>query len=273
MMMITIDTLKSLLPKRAPDTHKHACGHVVVVGGDAGMSGAPLLAGRSALRAGAGLVTLATHPDSVLPARVSTPELMCHGVHHPQQLVSLLGMADVVVVGPGMQANAWSQAMIQWVVDAGTPMVVDAGALGYLLDKELDLTQCVCTPHPGEAAWMLGVSSAVVQKNRPKATETLVEQFGGTMVLKGAGTLIRHQADTMCCPFGTPGLATAGTGDVLAGMIGALLAQGCTPFDAATLGVGLHALAGEVAAQEKTVYSMLASDVIEALPQAFAKLL
>jgi len=272
-MMITIDTLKTLLPQRASDTYKHACGHVVVVGGDEGMSGAPLLVGRAALRAGAGLVTLATHPDSALPVCVNTPEFMCHGAHQPEQLAPLLAKADIVVVGPGMQTSAWSQAMIPRVFDAGLPMVIDAGALGYLPGNDIDLKQCVCTPHPGEAAQMLGVSSAVVQQNRPKAIETLVKQFGGTMVLKGAGTLIRHQADTTLCPFGTPGLATAGTGDVLAGVIGALLAQGCAPFDAATLGVGLHALAGEAAAQEKTVYSMLASDVIEALPNAFAKLL
>ena len=263
-MMVTMDTLKALLPKRASDAHKHACGHVLVVGGDEGMSGAPLLAGRAALRAGAGLVTLATHPDSVLPARVHTPELMCHGVDHPQQLTPLLAKADIVVVGPGMQASVWSQAMIKQVFDTGMPMVIDAGALAYLFGRDINLRQCVCTPHPGEAAQMLALSSAIVQQDRPKAIAALIKQFGGTMVLKGAGTLIRHQADTMLCPFGTSGLATAGTGDVLAGVIGALLAQGCAPFDAATLGVGLHALAGEAVAQEKTVYSMLASDVIEA---------
>ena len=152
-------------------------------------------------------------------------------------------------------------------------MVIDAGALTYLSGRDIDLKQCVCTPHPGEASQMLGVSSAVVQQDRLKAIAALIKQFGGTMVLKGAGTFIRHQADTMLCLFGTSGLATAGTGDVLAGVIGALLAQGCAPFDAATLGVGLHALAGEAAAQEKTVYGMFASDVIEALSTAFAKLL
>lgn len=272
-MLLTQAGLRSLLPRRPVDIHKHACGHVLIIGGDQGMHGAAVLAGRAALRAGAGLVSLAVHPQSVTHGVGSTPELMCHGIAEVDTLGPLLEQADAVVVGPGMCSSDWAQEIVGRVLDRDIPMVVDAGALPFLKGRRAHFADIVCTPHVGEAARLLGVPAAAIQQDRFAAVDALVNQFGGAMVLKGAGTLIRHQADTMLCPFGTPGLATAGTGDVLAGVIGALLAQGCAPFDAATLGVGLHALAGEAAAQEKTVYGMLASDVIEALPTAFAKLL
>jgi NAD(P)H-hydrate epimerase len=239
------------LAARRRNAHKGDFGHVLVVGGRDGMAGAVRLAGEAALRVGAGLVSLATHPSHAHSIAAARPELICHGVDHPAQLIALLQQASVLVVGPGLGQDAWGQALLASLVESSLPMVLDADALNLLAQEPMRSDKWVLTPHPGEAARMLGVSSGQIQQDRFAAIAKLQANYGGVLVLKGCGSLILDgEGDLSLCSDGNPGMASAGMGDVLSGVIAGLIAQGLSLGEAARIGVCLHAHAGDLAARE-----------------------
>lgn len=240
------DTLPRLAPRR-PTAHKGSFGQVLVIGGDLGTGGAALLASEAALRCGAGMVTLATRPEHVTASLVRRPEIMCSGVESTYALTALTERADVLVVGPGLGQGPWGRSLLSLAVQAEVPQVWDADALNLLAHGAVELpARCLITPHPGEAARLLGCTTAEVQADRPRAVRELARRFRCSALLKGAGTLIADAEGRMAlCDRGHPAMASAGLGDVLAGVAGALLAQGLEPFEAGCLAAWLHALAGE----------------------------
>ncbi|WP_460155539.1 NAD(P)H-hydrate dehydratase [Pseudomonas sp. S2_H10] len=255
------------LAARAPTSHKGRFGHVLLIGGDRGLGGAILLSAQSALRSGAGMVSVATRSEHVAAALARTPEAMVLGTSSANQLMALLQKVSVLVVGPGLGQAAWGRSLLSAAANAPLPQVWDADALNLLAEERVSLPQgCVITPHPGEAARLLGIGTADVQADRPAAALALSKKYTAVVVLKGAGSLIAHPDGRLAlCHQGHPAMATAGLGDVLAGLLGALLAQGMAPFDAACLAVWLHANAGEQ--QGISGRGLAASDLIPAIRQ------
>ena len=251
---------------RRRDAHKGDFGHVLVVGGAPGFSGAARLAGEGALRAGAGLVSVATHPAHAAHLNIGRPELMVRGMVDPREMSPLLERASAVAIGPGLGREPWGIGLIERVLAAGKPLVMDADALNWLAEARLRRDDWVLTPHPGEAARLLGCSPAEVQADRFSALRHLKDLYGGTIVLKGAGTLVLglSQRPPGVCSQGNPGMASGGSGDVLTGMLAALLGRGLDPEDAAAAAVCLHAAAGDRAAAEGE-QGLLATDLIAAI--------
>lgn len=253
----------NLMPRLKASAHKGDRGHVLVVGGDVGYAGAALLAAESALRAGAGLVTLATrqaHVPAVLAAR---PEIMAVGIEKAGELKALIEKADVIAIGPGLGQQQWGQSLWQTVLAADLPLVVDADALNLLSRQPAPLKQpAVITPHPGEAARLLEIQTAQIQADRFQAASRLQQRFNCVAVLKGSGTLIDGctTAPVAVCSDGNPGMASGGMGDLLTGIIASLLAQGLDLNDAAVAGVCLHAASAAAAASDGEK-GMLASDL------------
>jgi ADP-dependent NAD(P)H-hydrate dehydratase / NAD(P)H-hydrate epimerase len=250
------------LPRRRRTAHKGDHGHVLVIGGGPGMPGAARLAGEAALRAGAGLVTLAVHPDNVgiVAAR---PELMCIPAHSPTDVATVLSRATVVAVGPGLGQGDWSRGLFEAALGSGKPLVVDADALNLLAAAPQRQQRWVLTPHPGEAARLLDTATATVQSDRLAAARQLQERYGGIVVLKGAGSIVHGRAGVPgICDRGNPGMAAGGMGDVLTGVIAGVAAQGADLELAARAGVFVHALAGDVAAL-RGERGLLASDLLE----------
>ena len=258
-------TIKTLLAPRKRDAHKGDFGHVLIVGGGPGMSGAVRLCGEAALRSGAGLVSVATHPSHHAMIASGRPELMCHAVETAKDLAPLLKRATVIALGPGLGTGKWSQSMFSKVLKSDLPMVVDADALNLLSKSELRKTDWILTPHPGEAARLIDCSTAEVQEDRGGAVKNIAEKYGGTAILKGSGSLVTA-GDGPCwmCTAGNPGMAVPGMGDVLTGIIAALRAQGLTAEMAAVAGVDIHARAGDAAAASGQ-RGMLASDLLQEL--------
>jgi hydroxyethylthiazole kinase-like uncharacterized protein yjeF len=255
------------LASRAPTSHKGRFGHVLLIGGDRGLGGAILLSAQSALRSGAGMVSVATRSEHVPAALARTPEAMVLGTSSANQLMELLQKVSVLVVGPGLGQAAWGRSLLSAAANTPLPQVWDADALNLLAEERVSLPEgCVITPHPGEAARLLGIGTADVQADRPAAARALSKKYTAVVVLKGAGSLIAHPDGRLAlCHQGHPAMATAGLGDVLAGLLGALLAQGMEAFDAACLAVWLHANAGEQ--QGKSGRGLAASDLIPAIRQ------
>ncbi|MGE7990470.1 NAD(P)H-hydrate dehydratase [Pseudomonas sp. NPDC089554] len=235
------------LPSRPLDSHKGDFGHVLVVGGDLGTGGAVLLSAEAALRCGAGLVSVATRPEHVSASLSRLPEVMCLGVSSANQLMAVLERASVLVVGPGLGQAAWGRSLLSAVANAQQAQVWDADALNLLAQAPLALPSAsILTPHPGEAARLLGVGTEAVQADRPGAARKLARRHDSICVLKGAGTLVAAPDGRLAlCARGHPAMAGAGLGDVLTGVLAALLAQGLDAWQAACLGVWLHACAGE----------------------------
>ncbi|HEY1589858.1 MAG TPA: NAD(P)H-hydrate dehydratase [Rhodanobacter sp.] len=258
--------LAGAMPPRARYANKGSNGHVLVIGGERGMAGAVRLAGESALRAGAGLVSVATRAEHVFALNVGRPELMVHAVDGVPALVPLLERANVLALGPGLGQGDWAHMLWQAALDADKPLVLDADGLNLLARKPCMFTMpAVLTPHPGEAARLLGVSIADVERDRFSAVRELARCYAATVVLKGSGSLIADPDGRLdVCPWGNPGMASGGMGDLLTGVIAALMAQGCTAWQAACLGVGLHARAGDLAAQ-RGERGLLATDLLAPL--------
>ena len=261
-------SLHSALPPRARAAHKGHFGHVLVVGGNLGMAGAALLAGQAALRCGAGLVSVATRPDHAGALVAAQPELMVRGVTDADDLAPVLDAASVVAVGPGLGQDQWAQGVLAACLAAGKPLVVDADGLNLLARDGHDCPpDAVLTPHPGEAARLLGCATSEVQADRFGALGNLQQRWQAQIVLKGQGTLVTdNDGPPWLCPAGNPGMAAGGRGDVLTGVIAALRAQGMDAAEAARNGVLAHALAGDLAAQAGE-RGLLPSDVIGALRQ------
>jgi ADP-dependent NAD(P)H-hydrate dehydratase / NAD(P)H-hydrate epimerase len=255
--------IPALLPPRERDAHKGDMGHLLVLGGAPGFGGAALLASEAAARLGAGKISLATAPEHVTACLVRRPEVMVHGVRGAADLGELPGRAQVLVVGPGLGQGAWGQGMLQAALGANRPLVVDADGLNLLASRWPDARRddWILTPHPGEAARLLGTSAAAVEADRPAAASALQRQRGGVVVLKGAGSLVAGPAGVAVCPYGNPGMASGGMGDALSGILGALLAQGVALDDAARLGVLVHARAADLAARDGGERGLLAADL------------
>lgn len=264
--LITPSVVAQALPRRPRTAHKGRHGHVLVVGGGPGMAGAARLAGDAALRAGAGLVTVATHPSSLV-ALAGRPELMSVAVERVADLVPALERATVVAVGPGLGQSEWARAVHAAVLGAHMPTIVDADALNLLGGSIVHRDDWVLTPHPGEAARLLDTSNDAVQGDRLGAARALQLRYGGMAVLKGAGTVVQGPSGLPAiCDRGNPGMAVAGMGDVLTGVIAGIAAQCGNLGLGARAGVFVHAQAGDLAAA-KGERGLLASDVILQLRQ------
>ncbi len=262
------------LPERRRNSHKGSYGWILGVGGNSGMSGALRLCGEAALRSGAGKVTLATRTEHAALVNLACPELMVRGVERGELLEPLLEQVDVLVTGTGLGQSHWSEDIFRICMKSRAPVVMDADGLNILARlypglelKDLPGGNWIFTPHPAEAGRLLGCGPADVQKDRVGAALGLAERYQAVVVLKGCGTVVAdHRGRYAICPFGNPGMASAGTGDVLAGVIGAMLAQRLNLWEAATTGVLAHALAGDLAALEQGERGMLASDITHRLP-------
>jgi hydroxyethylthiazole kinase-like uncharacterized protein yjeF len=260
--LLTVDAL----PPRDRYANKGNYGHVLVIGGDHGMAGAVHLAGESALRTGAGLVSVATRAAHVFALNAARPELMAHGVDGPQALAAQLEGISVLALGPGLGQTAWGHALWLTALDANKPLVLDADGLNLLAREPRQFeAPTVLTPHPGEAGRLLGMSTRAVEQDRFAAARELARRYRAVVVLKGAGSLVADPDGRLdVCPWGNPGMASGGMGDLLTGVVAALLAQGCSAWQAACLGVGLHARAGDRAARQGE-RGLLASDLMASI--------
>jgi len=254
-----------LVPRRRT-LHKGDCGHLLLVGGDTGFLGAVRMAGEAALRTGAGLVSIATRTEHAALIASQRPELMCHGVEQPDALLPLLARADAVAIGPGLGQQEWGQRMLRRVLQSKLPLVVDADALNLLAMEPEQRENWVLTPHPGEAARLLGCTTAEIQADRFLAVSRLQQRYGGVALLKGTGTLISSapgKQTGLCCE-GNPGMASGGMGDLLTGIVGSLVVQGKAIKMAAEMGVCLHGAAADLAARAGE-RGMLATDLLPAI--------
>lgn len=243
--------LRAQLPARRANTHKGESGHVLCVGGNLGSGGAVMLASESALRAGAGLVSVATRAAHVAPLLARLPEAMVHAVQDAQDLQALLPRAGAIAIGPGLGQDDWAHELWRQVLASGKPLVIDADALNLLAKAPQPPGDAILTPHPGEAARLLGLSTAQVQADRFTAARALADRFHAVVVLKGAGSVVAAPDSVpRVIAAGNPGMAVGGMGDLLTGIIAALRAQGLGAFDAASTGALLHSLAGDAAASD-----------------------
>jgi len=257
------------LRRRPLEASKWDFGHALVVGGDLGMGGASCLAGEAALRIGAGMVSLATRPEHVIGILAGCPELMVHGVPTTETwstiLSPLLTRANVLMVGSGLGHGDWGRAAFKAVIGeiAEKVWVVDADGLNLLAETAFQSDHWILTPHIREASRLLGQPVADLERDRAAAVTALQEKYGGIAVLKGQETLIKAaEGPVFVSDQGNPGMATAGMGDVLSGIIGGLLAQKVPLADAAKLGVYIHALAGTRAANAGGERGMKAGDLL-----------
>ena len=265
-------SLSASVPRRPVNAHKGRFGHVLVLAGDYGFGGAGILAAEAAARTGAGLVTLGTRAGHVGPALARCPSIMAHAVDHGSELQPLIDAASVIVCGPGLGKGAWGQQMLQQVVASGKARVLDADALNLLAARAHSRAENhILTPHPGEAARLLGCTVPEVEADRIKAAVSLQKRQGGIVLLKGAGTIIADGQRLPSIVSGSnPGMATAGMGDVLAGIIGSLLGQFDNAALATAMGAVLHLEAAGVAAVSKGFMGLLPTDVIDSLPAILA---
>lgn len=268
--LLDLDELLQQLPPRPRDAHKGLSGSVLVLGGDHGMGGAALMAAEAAARCGAGLVSAATRPQHVSAFIARRPEIMCHGVESAQDISDLIEQASVIAVGPGLGQSTWSEQLLNAAADSNKPMVVDADALNLLAQGRVVENQqrdnWILTPHPGEAARLLNTDTAAIQADRFAAVRELQRQYGGVVLLKGAGSLIagggaETEGRVWVSSYGNPGMASGGMGDVLSGVLAGLVAQGLSPLASACLGVCLHGSAAESAA-ENGERGLLATDLL-----------
>lgn len=262
---INFEKFKPLLIPRSRDAHKGLFGHTLIVGSNNGMGGAVCLAGGAALRVGAGLLSIATRKEHVGSIIARHPEIMAHTIKKRGDLIPLLQKATVIVVGIGLGQTHWSKQLLRQILLSPQPKVMDADALNLLAKKPSTSEEWILTPHPGEAARLLHCSIQTIQANRIYAVKELQYQYGGIVVLKGSGSLVCTKNSLSICKAGNPGMASAGMGDILSGIIGGLLSQRFTLQQAAELGVYLHATAGDLVALEKGERGMLASDLMSPL--------
>ncbi len=271
--LLALDECLSWLAPRAADAHKGDFGHVMVIGGDTGYGGAALMAAEAAARTGAGLVSIATRPEHVPAILARRPEVMACGVVSGQELEPWLARPTVLVVGPGLGRSPWSEQMLQQALKSGLPLVLDADALnilavGRLVPPGARRNNWLLTPHPGEAARLLGVNTLDVQSDRYTFVQSLQQRYGGAVILKGAGSLVADEGDQIGVAVqGNPGMASGGMGDVLAGILGGLMAQGLDLSRTARLGACLHGAAADLAAGELGQRSLLATDLMPYLCQ------
>jgi ADP-dependent NAD(P)H-hydrate dehydratase / NAD(P)H-hydrate epimerase len=256
--------LKHSIALRSRASHKGDFGHVLIVGGNAGFSGAARLSAEAALRSGAGLVSVATRASQASTLNLGRPEIMVHAVESADSLRKLLGKVSVVVLGPGLGKDDWAKSMYETVITDDRPLVLDADGLNLFSEHpvKFDNRPVIMTPHPGEAGRLLNLASKAVNCDRFESVRKLQQKYGCTVVLKGAGTLIASPGNQplALCSEGNPGMASGGMGDVLAGIAGTMLAQNEDVDLAACQAVSLHSAAADRAAEEGEI-GLLASDL------------
>jgi len=257
---------RHIFPRKA-NTHKGNCGHVLIIGGDHGYGGAVIMAAEAAARMGAGLVSVATQAEHCAPLLARRPEIMVHAVSNSHALKPMLSKADVLIIGPGLGQSPWSEQMLTSALQQGLPTLLDADALNLLSEHAewlpADTSRLILTPHPGEAARLLQLSTREVQQDRLHAVQTLQHRYGGSVLLKGSGSLLAHpDGEIHLCANGNPGMASGGMGDVLSGLTGGILAQGFEAKRALNIAVTLHACAADLCAMDTGERGMLASDLI-----------
>tara|TARA_R110002050_G_scaffold268113_1_gene410003 strand:+ start:56335 stop:57825 length:1491 start_codon:yes stop_codon:yes gene_type:complete len=260
---VSLEEDGACLAPRERTGHKGLYGHLLIIGGDHGMPGAARVAAEAGARVGAGLISIATRASHSPMLNQARPELMCYGIEDAYHLDTLIQRANALTVGPGLGQSQWGERLYQKVVESNLPMVVDADALNMLSKYPQHHDNWILTPHPGEAARLLNCSAADIQADRFLAVNELQKRYGGIAVLKGSGTLICNgDTPTRLSTWGNPGMGSGGMGDVLAGVIGGLLAQGFPLMEAACVGVTLHGMAGDKAAEQDGERGMLAMDLI-----------
>ena len=268
-LAITLEDVQSFLKPRPMDAHKGLFGRVLVVGGDYGMPGAVRIAAEGALRVGAGLVTVLTRSAHIAAVVSERPELLCYGTDVSLKIVpELLVHANLVVLGSGLGQSAWSQRLFDAVLESDLPKVIDADGLNWLARRQnlSPSSNWILTPHPGEAARMLGKQVADIQNNRSAALLALQNRYGGVIVLKGAGTLLMGPDQKLVqCLAGNPAMASAGMGDVLSGLIAGLVGQGLSLWEAAQAGVVMHATAADRVVAKRGSRGLLALDLLPEL--------
>ncbi|EPA0113323.1 bifunctional ADP-dependent NAD(P)H-hydrate dehydratase/NAD(P)H-hydrate epimerase [Enterobacter ludwigii] len=257
---IDASLLAQWLPPRRPTSHKGDHGRLVIIGGDHGTAGAIRMTGEAALRCGAGLVRVLTRIENSAPIITARPELMVHELT-PQSLEESLEWADVVVIGPGLGQQAWGKQALQKVENFRKPMLWDADALNLLAINPDKRHNRILTPHPGEAARLLNCSVAEIESDRLLSARRLVKRYGGVAVLKGAGTVVASDEAMGIVDAGNAGMASGGMGDVLSGIIGALLGQKLPLYDAACAGCVAHGVAADKLAARYGTRGMLATDL------------
>ncbi len=277
------DEMRELLPKRNADSNKGDFGRVAVVAGSSGMTGAAVLSAYAALRSGCGLVTLITAESQRGIAAGFYPEIMTVGVSEKDGIISSdaaeeildrIKNCDVVVFGPGLGRGREIRLLLKKILrEYENTLIIDADGLNALSENKQVLKKRKCnvilTPHPGEMSRLCGLSVSEVQNDRLNTAKNFAKGYDVCLVLKGMGTVVATGCgEAYLNGTGNCGMATAGTGDVLAGMIGSFSAQGMSAFDAAKLGVFVHGLSGDLAKNEKGTFGLIASDVAEKIPQA-----
>ncbi|WP_422135709.1 NAD(P)H-hydrate dehydratase [Endozoicomonas sp. ALD040] len=272
-LRLSENRLSRWLQPRARDLHKGDNGHVMVVAGNHGMPGAAIMSAEAALYCGAGRVTVATRQEHLLALASRRPELMASAVSGAEDLRVLLEGKNLLVVGPGLGKDSWARELLAEVLKAECPVVIDADGLNIISEDPALLKRrkypMILTPHSGEAARLLETQTSTINGDRVKAAKELFNRFGAVVVLKGAGTLVYDGKILNLCPDGNPGMAVAGMGDVLSGVIAALAAQGLETHDAAALGVWLHATGADHLAGLQGERGMLA---LETLPHIRSQL-
>ena len=279
--------IRKLLPPRKPESHKGSYGKVFILAGSRGMSGACVLASMAALRSGAGLVTVGVPNSLVLPLTRQFVEVMMKPLAETKegslsyralkQALHFLKSQDVLALGPGLSRNSQTAQLIRALALKSTkPLVIDADGLNAFCGRTDSLRQlkspAILTPHPGEFKRLFPRSSIASKMERIKCAREIARKLKVILVLKGSGTVVASPDGKLYVnQTGNPGMATAGSGDVLLGIISALLGQGLEPFDAAKAGVYIHGLAGDLAAKKVGEISLVAGDIVKYLPLAFKK--
>ena len=245
---LAYELVSDLLGPRKRAGHKGNHGHALILGGAAGYRGALLLAGEACARSGAGLVSLIGYRDGPELLHAERPELMFRGIDRVEEMDDLLKRADVVAIGPGLGLNEAAAKRFARVLETQLPLVVDADALRLLAAEGMKRDNWVLTPHPGEAASLLGTTVAEVQSDRIAAAKEISKEYGGAVILKGAGSIVVAGPEPEVLMHGNPGMGSGGMGDVLTGVIAGLIAQGLNIANSAQLGACVHARAGDLAA-------------------------
>jgi NAD(P)H-hydrate epimerase len=254
--------VQQLLYPRKRTAHKGLHGKVLLIGGNAGMGGAAILAAQACVRTGSGLTAALVQSDNTKPLLVSCPEVMTSSWDEQSTFDYRLGWCSVLAIGPGLGRDTIAQQLMNTVQSINKPKVMDADALYFLAQSACYDEQRIITPHPAEAARMLDCDVESIEADRFQAVKALQQKYGGVVVLKGAGTLVCNGQDIYVCLAGNPGMASGGMGDVLTGIIVSLLAQGLSLFDAAKVGVLIHSQAADQNAEAFGERGLLASDLI-----------
>ncbi|MEW5768170.1 MAG: NAD(P)H-hydrate dehydratase [bacterium] len=282
------EEIASLMPRRAVWAHKGDCGRVLVIAGSVGMTGAACLSSQAALKIGAGLITLGV-PESLNPiCEIKLTEVMTRPLAQTEkgtlslraysQLEDLLSKASSIILGPGLGRHPETTRLVEKIIrEVEAPIVLDADGLNAIsADPDIlraSRAEVIITPHPGEASRIITKDIAEINADRPGTAAYLAQNYQVVAVLKGAPTVIASpEGNIYLNPTGNPGLASGGTGDVLTGMIGGLLAQGLPPLDAARAGVYLHGLSADLAIVEKSIPGLSATDLISYLPQTLSRM-